>query len=116
MVEALGGVDDEGDPEAAARREALEEGGVRLRALEHVARVWPTSATSTERIDYYLAEYRAADLVESGGGVEAEDEHVEVRELPLADLWQMVEQRELRDAKTLTMLQALRLRRPELFG
>lgn len=116
MVEALGGADENRDPEGTARREALEEGGVRLSRLEHVARVWPTPATSTERVDYYLAEYRIGDRVEEGGGLDEEDEHIKVRELPLAELWQMVERVELRDAKTVTLLQALRLRRPELFG
>lgn len=115
MVEALGGVVEDGDPESAARREAMEEGGVRLTRLEHVARVWPTAATTTERIDYYLAEYGPEDLVEAGGGLEEEEEHITVRELPLAELWQMVEKIELRDAKTLALLQALHLRRPELF-
>ncbi len=41
------------------RREALEEGGLRLGALEHVATVWSMPGVSTERMALYLAEYRA---------------------------------------------------------
>ena len=115
MIEAIAGALDEDEPEECARREALEEGGLKLGTLEHVGRVWPTSATSTEHGDYYLAEYRQADRVAPGGGLDEEDEHIRVKEMPLAELWDMAIACTLRDGKTLALVQALRLRRPELF-
>jgi hypothetical protein len=73
-------------------------------------------ASSTERVDYFLAAYRRGDRVGDGGGLEEEQEEVRVREVPLATLWRMAQAGELRDAKTFLLLQALHLRRPDLFA
>jgi nudix-type nucleoside diphosphatase (YffH/AdpP family) len=115
IIEVLGGALDGDHPEDCARREALEEGGVRLNRLDHVAQVWPTPATSTEVVDYYLAEYRQADRVSPGGGVAEENEYLRVREVPLSQLWHMATTAALHDAKTLLLVQALKLRRPDLY-
>jgi nudix-type nucleoside diphosphatase (YffH/AdpP family) len=115
MLEVIAGAVENGDAEGTARREAMEEGGLRLERLVHIARVWATPATSSERVDYYLAEYRGQDRVAEGGGLPEEEEHLRVKEIPLPVLWAMAEQGRLRDAKTLTLVQALRIRRPELF-
>lgn len=115
MPEAIAGVIEDGSPEDCARREALEEGGLKLTRLEHVGRIWPTPATSTERVDLYLAPYGPDDRVSGGGGLPQEEEHVRVAEAPIAELWARVEAGAFRDGKTLILLQALRIRRPELF-
>lgn len=115
MLEVIAGMVEDGDPPDTARREAMEEGGLSLRDLQHVGRVWATPATSTEQVDYYLAEYRGQDRVGPGGGLPDEEEHVRVKEVPLQVLWAMAEEGRLRDVKTLTLVQALRIRRPELF-
>lgn len=116
MLEVIAGALDDDGPAECVRREALEEGGVRLRGLQHVGELWATPASSTERVHYFLAEYEAADRVSEGGGLEEEEEHLGVCEVPLQRLWQMAEAGELRDAKTLTLVQALRIRRPDLFS
>jgi nudix-type nucleoside diphosphatase (YffH/AdpP family) len=115
MIEVIAGALDGDTAERCARREAMEEGGVRLDRLEHVAQVWATPASSTERVDYFLAEYRQRDRVSPGGGLDEEQEHLRVCEIPLDELWRQAASAELRDAKTLTLVQALRIRRPELF-
>jgi nudix-type nucleoside diphosphatase (YffH/AdpP family) len=115
MIEVIGGALDGDAPEDCARREALEEAGVRLNRLEHVAHTWATPATSTERVDSYLAEYSQDDLVASGGGLDEEQEHLKVLQVPLAELWRDAEQGRVRDAKTLLLVQALRIRKPHLF-
>lgn len=115
MIEVVAGALDGDEPGDCARREAMEEGGVRLTRLEHVAQVWPTPASSTERVDYFLAAYTRPDRIGEGGGLDEEQEHLRVCEVPLEDLWRRAAAGELRDAKTLTLVQALRLRHPELF-
>jgi len=115
MIEVIAGALDGDAPEDCARREALEEGGVRLTKLEHVAHTWATPSTSTERVDSYLAEYQPQDLIAPGGGLDEEQEHLKVCEVPLAELWARAENRQIRDAKTLLLLQALRIRKPGLF-
>ncbi len=115
MLEVVAGTIEDGSAEDCARREAREEAGVELDQVDHVARLWPTPATSTERVDYFLGAYRDSDRVDEGGGLEEEQEQLRVREVPLAELWAQAEAGAVRDAKTFLLLQALRLRRPELF-
>ncbi|MFC3712416.1 NUDIX domain-containing protein [Sphingoaurantiacus capsulatus] len=116
MLEAIAGSLDGADPADCARREALEEGGVRLGMLEPVARAWTMPSNSTERLAFYLAPYRPADRIGDGGGIADEHENITVHELPLEALWRLVDTCELRDGKLLLLLQALRIRRPDLFA
>ncbi|PAX08648.1 NUDIX domain-containing protein [Sphingomonas lenta] len=114
LDEVVAGVAEDRDFVGTARREALEEAGLELRDLEPVARIWMTPSSTTERVHLFLAAYSPADRVALGGGLAEEDERVEAREVPLAELWRAAEA-ELVDAKTFMLLQALRIRRPELF-
>ena len=116
VVEAVAGKIEGETAQACARREALEEAGVELRALEHIADVWTSPGFTTERFSLFLAEYRAADRRTAGGGAEGEHENITVLELPLASLGQELKAGQSDDLKTLALLQALRLRRPELFA
>jgi nudix-type nucleoside diphosphatase (YffH/AdpP family) len=117
IMEACAGLIDPGETsEACARREAMEELGVRLEALEPLARAYTAPGVSSEAISLYLAPYDAADRIGAGGGVEGENEGIEVLELPLAELARQVDAGEVRDLKTLALILALRGRRPELFA
>ncbi len=116
VLEAPAGLLDEGDPEAGARREALEETGLRLEGLEAVALVWTMPGISTEFMHLYLAPYRPGDRTGEGGGVAGEHENITVVEVKLSDLAVMAERGELVDLKTLALVQTLRLRRPDLFA
>lgn len=117
LVEAVAGLIDEDETaEAAARREALEEAGVRLFELEFVGEVWSTPGISTEKMSLYLGAYRAEDRVAEGGGLADEHEDITVLDTPLAELGREMEAGRITDMKLLVLLQALRLRRPELFA
>ncbi len=116
FLEAIAGIVDENDFAAAARREAMEEAGVRLGELEHVGCFWSIPGISTERSDLFLAAYREADRIGTGGGLAEEHEDITVVEMPLAELVAMAERGEIEDMKLFTLLQTLRLRRPELFA
>jgi nudix-type nucleoside diphosphatase (YffH/AdpP family) len=98
------------------RKEALEEAGLRLHAIQPVARIWSMPTISTERIHLYLAEYGPEDRVASGGGAADENECISVHELPLATIWAQVLDGQISDAKTLILIQFLRIARPELFA
>ena len=58
LLEAPAGLIDKDDPADAARREVMEEAGLRIGELEHIATVWTMPGISTERMDYYLATER----------------------------------------------------------
>jgi nudix-type nucleoside diphosphatase (YffH/AdpP family) len=115
LEEACAGMIEDGDGEATARREAVEELGVSLGVLEFVARVWPSPGVSTERQSLFLAPYVAADRIGAGGGVAGEQEEITVVERKLAELAAEADQGCVTDAKLLTLVLALRLRRPGLF-
>jgi nudix-type nucleoside diphosphatase (YffH/AdpP family) len=116
MLEAPAGLLEEDSPEDCARREAFEEAGLRLGALERVATTWTMPGISTERMSLYLAAYVAADRVAEGGGVAGEHENITVVEMPLVDLAAMTARGDLMDMKTFTLLLALKDRRPDLFS
>lgn len=116
LLEAPAGMVDDEDPEDTAVREALEEAGVRLSRLDAVGSPFASPGVSSEKIDLFLAEYRAADRIADGGGVDGENEHITVEEVPLAQLWAWVEQRRIEDLKTLALVLGLKVRRPELFA
>lgn len=115
LMEAPAGMVDGENPEAAVRREALEEAGVKLGRLELVAAPFSSPGFSAERIELFLAPYSAADRIAAGGGVQGEQENIAVEEIPLADLWARAGRHAILDLKTLALVLALRVRRPELF-
>ena len=63
LVEAVAGLLDGDTPEICARREAMEEAGVHIEALEPVGAAWSAPGATTERIHLYLAPYTADSRV-----------------------------------------------------
>ena len=115
-LEAPAGILEGEDPEACARREVMEETGLRLGPLEHVVRAWSLPGLSTERMDLFLAPYGSADKLGRGGGLAEEHENIIVVEMALAELAAMIEQGTLTDLKTATLVLALQARHKELFA
>ena len=103
-------------PEATVRREAHEEAGLELGAVELVAATRPSPGLGAEKVWIYLAE---VDLdrarIADGGGLAHEGEEIEVVVLPLAELARLTDEGRL-DLKTLFAAQTLRVKRPELFA
>ncbi|CAN7528193.1 NUDIX domain-containing protein [Phenylobacterium sp. LjRoot225] len=116
LLEAIAGMLDGEDPQVCVRREAMEEAGVTLGEVEPLGVAFPSPGVSSERMHLFLAAYSLRDRVADGGGVDGEDENITVMEIPLAQLWAQVEAQEIQDLKTLTLILALRVRRPELFA
>jgi nudix-type nucleoside diphosphatase (YffH/AdpP family) len=118
IIESPAGLIDPGeDAETTARREALEEVGVRLTSLERVTMAWTMPGISSERMPLFLGTYAERDRVAAGGGVGGDSgEQIEVLELSLAELAAMADDGRLGDLKTFALVQTLRLRRPHLFA
>lgn len=116
LAEPVAGViEAEECPTHAALREAQEELGLQLRNIEVVGRVWVTPSSTSEKAFLFLGEYEPADRTGSGGGAAGEQENLVIREEPLRELWAAAQGPELMDAKLFMLLQALHIRRPELF-
>lgn len=115
LLEAVAGIMESGSPEECARREAMEEAGLRLAGLEKVGQTWMMPGISTERIHFFLAECSPADRVGAGGGLASEHERVTVVEIGLDRVERHLGGDGPVDAKLFLLFQALKLRRPELF-
>ena len=114
-LEAPAGMLDSALPEDCARREAMEECGLRLGHLEPVVRAWSMPGVSTETMDMFLAPYAAEDRVAPGGGLPDEHEQIEIVEIQCARLAAMIDAGELVDMKTLVLALSLRHRHQRLF-
>jgi len=107
MIEACAGLLDGDTPEAGALREAEEELGYRVRNIKPAGRIWGSPGGINESIWLFHADYSAADRIGKGGGVEGEDEDIEVLEMRLDDAMKLVASGEIVDAKTIILLQHL---------
>lgn len=93
-VEVIAGrLDDVEDAEAAARREAMEEAGLRLGRVERIAAFYSSPGAVAEHVTAYVGE---ADLSRAGGagGLEAEAEDVISAVLTFDAAMEMVERQE----------------------
>lgn len=115
LLEAIAGRVEDEQPLEAVCREAMEEAGLRIRELGHVAVCWSSPGVSTERFHLYLAPYSSGDRIGSGGGRADEFEDITVREIALSELAQLADTGRLTDTKTLLLVHTLRLRCPDLF-
>jgi nudix-type nucleoside diphosphatase (YffH/AdpP family) len=115
LLEAIAGMCDGGAADEAARREADEETGLKLHAMDRLGAMWTSPGGSTERMTLYLAPYHAADREGEGGGASDEHENITAMELPLAELARMADAAQIADMKTFALVQTLRVREPDLF-
>ncbi len=109
LIETPGGLLDEDGAEAAIRREAEEETGVRVGPVTRVFELFMSPGSVTERVTFFAAAYSRADRVHDGGGVAAEAEDIEILEIPLTTALAMVDSGEIADGKTVILLQWARL-------
>ncbi|HEX3934104.1 MAG TPA: NUDIX domain-containing protein [Puia sp.] len=104
LVEVCAGELDQDAPETAARREAEEETGFRVGDVVKVFESYMSPGAATEIIHFFIAEYSAAMKTGEGGGLETEQEEIEVLEMPFAEAMRMVRTGEIKDAKTIMLL------------
>ncbi len=109
LIEACAGLLDADEPEVCARKEAMEETGYLVGDVEKLFELYMSPGGVTELIYFYLAEYTDAQREFAGGGID--DEDIDVLELPFAQALAMVNSGEIRDGKTIILLQQLQLRK-----
>ncbi|MSO65807.1 MAG: NUDIX hydrolase [Alphaproteobacteria bacterium] len=88
------------NPEAAIRREILEELGCAVDELRRISTFYVAPGSSSEQMHLFYAEVSDDSRRSSGGGVDA-GEDIEVVELLPWKLWNEIEEGRLIDAKTL---------------
>jgi GDP-mannose pyrophosphatase NudK len=106
LVETCAGMIDEGETaEQAARREVLEETGYAVTELEKIGGVYTSAGGITEFVHLFTATYNRNGDHEQGGGKEDEGEDIELVEISFNDARDQLKQAEVRDAKTMLLLQ-----------
>lgn len=108
LIETCAGLLDADEPEVCARKEAIEETGYEVGEVEKVFELYMSPGGVTELIHFYMAEYSDAQRENAGGGID--DEDIDVLELPFTRAMEMVSTGEIRDGKTVILLQQLQLR------
>ena len=110
LIESCAGLLDKDDAERCIKKETEEETGYRISSVEKVFEAYMSPGSVTEIIHFFIAEYTKSMKIGKGGGAEDEQEEIEVLELKIDRAIQMVESGEIRDGKTIMLLQHLQLK------
>lgn len=111
MIEACAGLLDKDNPEDCIRREAEEETGYRVQNIQKVFEAYMSPGSVTELIYFFIAEYTPQMKINDGGGLQKEQENIQVLELKFDAALQMVADGSIKDGKTIMLLQYLQLQR-----
>lgn len=109
LIETCAGLLDRDNPEDCIRRETEEETGYRITDVRKVFEAYMSPGSVTEILYFFIAEYEKEMRVTEGGGVEHEEENIEVLEPGIEEALAMIGSGEIRDAKTIMLLQYVRL-------
>jgi GDP-mannose pyrophosphatase NudK len=109
LIEACAGLLDQDNAEDCIRRETEEETGYRIEHVEKIYEAYMSPGSVTEILYFFIGEYSKSQKVNEGGGVEGEEENIEVLELSFDKAYGMIKSGELRDAKTIMLLQHAKL-------
>jgi len=110
LIEACAGLLDKDNPEDCIKRETEEETGYKVSDVRKVFEVYMSPGSVTEILYFFVAAYDKSMKVNEGGGVAHEEENINVLELPFEKALEMIDTGEIKDAKTIMLLQHLRLK------
>lgn len=105
MIEVCAGLLDEDQPEQCIIRETEEETGYRIKSVQKILETFVSPGAVTEILHLFIGEYDASMKVSEGGGLEHEQEEIEVIEMPFEEAYNKIATGEIRDAKTIILLQ-----------
>ena len=105
MIESCAGLLDADNAQDCIRKEAEEETGYKIGKLQKLFEVYMSPGSVTELIYFFAAEYSDAMKVGEGGGLAHEQENIEVLELAFDQAYAMIASGEIRDGKTIMLLQ-----------
>lgn len=105
LIETCAGLLDNDNPETAIRRETQEETGYIISDVHKVFEAYMSPGSVTELVYFFIAEYSAGTRKNEGGGID--EEEIEVLQLPFEQAFGMIATGEIRDGKTIMLLQYL---------
>ena len=105
MIEACAGLLDQDNAEDCIKRETEEETGYHVKAVRKIFEVYMSPGSVTEIVHFFVGEYTNDMKVNDGGGVADEQENIDVLEFPFQQAYDMIASGEIKDAKTIMLLQ-----------
>ena len=109
LIESCAGLLDDENPEDCIRRETEEETGYRVTGVQKVFEAYMSPGSVTELVYFFIAEYTAGMKKGNGGGLEEEEENIEVLEIDFDQALHMINTGEIKDAKTIMLLQYIKI-------
>lgn len=104
-IEVCAGLLDQDQPEQCIIRETEEETGYRLSNVTKIMESYMSPGAVTEILYLFTGAYNASMKVSEGGGLAHEEENIEVLEMPFDQAYAMIATGEIKDAKTIMLLQ-----------
>lgn len=105
LIEACAGKIEDESPEECIKREIEEETGYKVASVKKIFEAYTSPGTITELLYFFIADYNDSMKVSDGGGLKEEKEDVEVIEISFDNAIKMIETGEIKDAKTIMLLQ-----------
>lgn len=105
MIEACAGLLDKDNAEDCIKRETEEETGYLVKDVKKIFEVYMSPGSVTEIVYFFVGEYTKDMKINDGGGVDDEQENIEVLEIPFEKAYAMIVSGDIKDAKTIMLLQ-----------
>ncbi|WP_298790634.1 NUDIX domain-containing protein [uncultured Allomuricauda sp.] len=105
MIEACAGILEKGNAEETIKMEVEEETGYKIDKVVKVFESYMSPGSVTEILYFFIGHYQEDMRVSEGGGAAEETENIEVLEMPFTESIKMMNSGEIRDAKTIMLLQ-----------
>ncbi|MCX2679235.1 NUDIX domain-containing protein [Galbibacter sp. EGI 63066] len=109
MIEVPAGIIEDESPKASIIRETEEETGFEIKDATKVLQTYTSPGAVSETLHLFVAEYSDTMKVHEGGGLEEENENIEVFEVPFTQVEAMVKNGDIKDAKTIMLIQYARI-------
>jgi GDP-mannose pyrophosphatase NudK len=109
LIEACAGLLDKDNAEDCIKRETEEETGYSIKEVTKIFEAYMSPGSVTELLHFFIAAYTPTMKTSAGGGLQHEQEDIEVIELPIDEAMQMVTNGTIKDAKTILLLQYIKL-------
>jgi nudix-type nucleoside diphosphatase (YffH/AdpP family) len=100
-----GAIDNNDDPLETIIRETEEEVGYKINNAKKVLTAYTSPGALTEKMYLFVAEYNDTIKINNGGGLDSENEEIEVLEMSFSEAIRMIENETIIDAKTIMLLQ-----------
>jgi GDP-mannose pyrophosphatase NudK len=109
LIEVCAGLLDKDNAEDCIKRETEEETGYKIKDVIKIFEAYMSPGSVTELLHFFIAAYTPSMKTSEGGGLQHEQEDIEVLELHIDIAMKMLVSGQIKDAKTIMLLQYIKL-------